>query len=392
MSQQLINHSSDLKRLQDLGYEIEIRSGYLLVHHIPYVAPSKEIKYGILISELTLSSNVSTARPGNHVIYFQGEHPCDKNGNIIHAISHSNPNQTLAPGLLANFSFSNKPANGYADYFEKVKTYSDIISAPAKSLDDTVTEKTFRVIADDSVKDVFNYIDSNSSRANILPISEKMKGERIAIVGLGGTGSYILDLVAKCPVSEIHIIDGDTFLQHNAFRSPGAAGIDELGKHLKKVEYYKNIYSKMHNCIFPHPTFLTEENVEVLSRMTCVFLAVDKGSIKKTIIDYLVAKEINVIDVGIGVENIDDSLIATIRVTGIDKSKSDHVLKRIPLSDDPNEAYNSNIQIAELNSLNAALAVIKWKKWIGFYNDLENEYHSTYSLNVSQLLNDEIKA
>jgi hypothetical protein len=37
--------------------------------------------------------------------------------------------------------------------------------------------------------------------------------------GLGGTGSYILDLVSKTPVNEILLFDSDDFLQHNAFRS-----------------------------------------------------------------------------------------------------------------------------------------------------------------------------
>ena len=148
----------------------------------------------------------------------------------------------------------------------------------------------------------------------------------------------------------------------------------------------------MHNNILSHPIFVNEESLHLLDGMSCVFLAVDRGSIKKSIIDHLLKQGVRAIDVGIGVERIDDSLIAPLRVTGVDQDKHDHVQKRIPLSDDPNEAYNSNIQIAELNCLNAALAVIKWKKWIGFYNDPENEYHSTYSVNVSQLLNDEIKA
>src|SRR5579885_2739773 len=108
MSQQLINHSQDLSRLRDDGYEVEVRSGYLLVHHIPYVNSSRQVAFGILVSELTLSSNNQTARPSSHVIYFQGEHPCDRNGAIIAAISHSMPNQTLFPGFVANYSFSNK--------------------------------------------------------------------------------------------------------------------------------------------------------------------------------------------------------------------------------------------------------------------------------------------
>ena len=35
MSQPLISRSSDLKRLRDEGYELEVRGNYLLVHSIP---------------------------------------------------------------------------------------------------------------------------------------------------------------------------------------------------------------------------------------------------------------------------------------------------------------------------------------------------------------------
>jgi len=392
MSQQLVSHSPDLKKLRDEGYEIEIKSGYLLVHHIPYITPSNELSYGILVSELTLSSNDRTARPGNHVIYFHGEQPCDKNGSVITAILHSSPNQTLFPGFIANHSFSNKPQEGYSDYYEKVKTYADIISSPAKSRDNSVTEKTFRVLSNEETSSVFNYIDSNSSRANILPVTEKLFNQKIAIIGLGGTGGYILDLIAKCPVKEIHLFDGDNFLQHNAFRSPGAASIETLNQQLKKVAYYKQIYSNMHKGIIAHPEFVSEDNLSVLTGFSCVFMSIDRGGIKRNIINHLISQNSLFIDVGMGVEKIEDSLIGTLRVTTGASPKYDHIDKRISMNDDPNEAYSSNIQIAELNSLNAGLAVIKWKKQIGFYNDLEKEYHTTYSINVSQLLNDEIGA
>ncbi len=37
MSRQLISRSPDLQRLEDEGYDLEIRSGYLLVKDVPYV-------------------------------------------------------------------------------------------------------------------------------------------------------------------------------------------------------------------------------------------------------------------------------------------------------------------------------------------------------------------
>ena len=57
MSQQLINRSPDLKKLRDEGYEVEIRSNFLLVKNIPYLNSAKEVKYGVLISELTLAGD-----------------------------------------------------------------------------------------------------------------------------------------------------------------------------------------------------------------------------------------------------------------------------------------------------------------------------------------------
>lgn len=68
-----------------------------------------------------------------------------------------------------------------------------------------------------------------------------------------------------------------------------------------------------------------------------------------------------------------------------------HLSRRINFDDiDENNAYVRNIQIADLNALNASLAVIKWKKLCGFYQDLECEHDSTYSINVNQLTSDEL--
>ena len=78
-----------------------------------------------------------------------------------------------------------------------------------------------------------------------------------------------------------------------------------------------------------------------------------------------------------GVELVDDRLQGIVRVTASTVDKRDHVRdkKRIGLSGgDADGVYSRNIQIAELNALNAALAVIKWKKLFGFYRDLEKEY------------------
>jgi len=252
MSQQLINLSPDLKRLRDEGYDIEIRSGYLLIKGVPYVNSGKEVKLGILVSELTLAGDVTTA-PGTHVVHFAGEHPCNQDGTEIGKIKNASTRQELGKNLVIDHSFSSKPlSGGYKDYHEKMTTYVAIILSPAQAIDPSVKANTYPVIESERAESVFKYIDTASSRAGINIATNKLELAKVAIVGLGGTGSYVLDLVAKTPVKEIHLFDGDTFLSHNAFRAPSAASVDELRAKPKKVLYLKELYSKMRRGIFEH--------------------------------------------------------------------------------------------------------------------------------------------
>lgn len=390
MSQQLIVRSPDLKQLRDEGYEIEVKGGYLLIHHIPYVNSSKEVKFGTLVSTLTMNGS-RVVTPDNHVIHFIGDHPCEKDGRKMTGIQHNTGNQNFGNGIVVNHSFSNKPNEGYPDYYKKVTRYEEMISAQAKAIDKNVTAKTFRPIVDEEFESVFCYVDTNSSRANINLISSKLEGQKIVIIGLGGTGAYILDLVAKTPVAEIHLYDGDSFLVHNAFRSPGAASLEDLEMGKSKTDYYAEVYSNMHKHIHSHNYYVDEANVSELREASYVFLAIDKEAIKKTIMDFLLSHEIPFFDVGLGVNTVDDCLVGTLRVTTGTKDKQDHLASRISCGDDINNEYATNIQIADLNSLNAVLAVIKWKKLSGFYQDLKREHNTTYSINVSQLTNDDIE-
>ncbi|MBS1623427.1 MAG: ThiF family adenylyltransferase [Bacteroidetes bacterium] len=388
MLQQQINRSSDLKQLRDEGFEIEVKGGHLIVHHIPYVNSHREIKFGKLISTLTLNNNI-TLRPDNHVIGFMGEHPCNKDGTIITAIQHGSPNQPLSGGLVMNHSFSNKPPEGYANYYQKVVRYVEIITAPAKSIDPSVTARTFKVIEDNEEETVFKYIDTNSSRANINQLNNKFKGQKIGIIGLGGTGSYVLDLVAKTEVDEIFLFDGDVYLQHNAFRTPGAPSIDVLNLQQMKVDYLAGIYGQMRRGIKPYPVYVSEENIEVLKGLTCVFICIDSNQARGMIISRLKQFGVPFIDSGLGVNIADENLVGMLRVTVGTPSKYDHIPNRIGGEAIDDNEYSTNIQIADLNALNALMAVIKWKKLCGFYQDLKGEHHSTYTINTSQLLHED---
>jgi hypothetical protein len=391
MSSELINRSPDLRRLRNEGFEIEISGGYLVISHVPYVTAERKVAYGSLVSELTLAGD-RTTRPSTHVVYFDGPHPCHRDGSPIKGIQHTEGAKQLAPSLTVQRSFSNKPPEGYADYHNMMARYVEILSAPAAAIDPSARAQTFRPIVADEGQSPFVYLDTNVSRGHILPASTRLQGQKIGIVGLGGTGSYVLDLVAKTPVAEIRLFDGDRFLQHNAFRAPGAAPIEQLHAMPAKVDYLAGIYSRMHRGILPYPLHLSAGEVGQLQGLDFVFLCLDGGSVKRQLIEFLIEHGIAFADTGIGVQTADDRLLGMVRVTTASRTKHDHVAKRISFEEPVDDAYSTNIQIADLNMLNAALAVIKWKKLAGFYVDLEHEHHCTYTIDGNMLLNEEIHA
>jgi hypothetical protein len=94
-----------------------------------------------------------------------------------------------------------------------------------------------------------------------------------------------------------------------------------------------------------------------------------------------------------GIYSTDDALGGQVRVTTSTPHKRDHVWEydRIPFAaaDDPVNEYRNNVQIADLNMLNAALAVIKWKKLCGFYVDLDSEHHSVYEIDGNFIHNED---
>ncbi len=389
MSSALISRSPDLQRLQHEGYELEICSNHLLVHNVPYVTPRGEVARATLISNLSLAGD-KTIKPEPHIAWFTGEHPCNVNGSEIVQIKHSSGNIPLAPDLVAKHSFSNKPPGGYADYYEKMTRYIEIISAPAQSLQPGVTACTFKVVASPPDDGVFNYMDTASGRVGITAVTAKLAMRKVAIVGVGGTGSYVLDLLAKTPIWEIHLYDSDKFFQHNAFRAPSAASLEELLEQPTKVSYFHAKYSKMHRGIKAHPVKIGDNNVAELTDFNFVFLCMDSGPAKKLIVETLQANGIAFVDVGMGTDLLEDSLElwAICRVTTSTSEKQDHISRRVSFAEADEDDYDRNIQIADLNALCAALAVIKWKKLCGFYQDLEHEHDSTYTTST-QLLTSE---
>lgn len=396
MSQRPISRSQDLSRLRADGYNVSVEGGHLVMRDVPYVTPSRQISRCILAD----AYNDATGRPTDHTMWVSGDRPSDDQGQPLMrylAGDGSQQNKVICEGLAAQWYLSIKlvesgnnpvPDN---DYYSKFIRYVEKLASPVRAMGGTETARTYPVVVPDAEENlVFKYHDTASIRADIVPIARKLEGQRIAIVGVGGTGSYILDFLSKTAVAEIHLYDPDTFHQHNAFRAPGAASIEDLSRKLHKVDRFAQMYGQMRAGIVAHPAGITPENAHELRTMNFAFISADPGEHKRLAIAALLDAGVPFVDCGMGLYVVNGSLAGQLRLTAVTNAKSDHVERHIK----PNQAgvpneYAHNIQVAELNAINAALAVVRWKKHFGFYNDLEREHNCTYAVDGNAVLNEE---
>ena len=382
MSLELISRREDLKRLVDEGYELEVRSGYLVLHRVPYVTSERTVKYGQLVCPLT-----ETGPPPDHTMYFAGEYPCDDGGAPIEALRNSSNRQELAEGLWVDHYFSARPVAGtYEDYHHKMTHYAQVTGRCARRIDPGAVSRAGRLVLSADPNDPFVFMETASSRAGITRLNERLSGDRIGIVGLGGTGSYILDYVSKTRVAEIHLFDGDRFEQHNAFRAPGPTTTEELERTPTKAQLFSERYAKMRSGVVAHEFYVEANNVHVFGDLDFVFVAVDNNETRGWLLPALDEMGIPFVDVGMGIEKTDDKLLGVVRTSFCETLNSSAARRGEGGLREVGE-YERNVQIVELNALNAALAVIRWKKHRGFYLDLGREGRSSYTIDGNHMSN-----
>ena len=373
---ELANHNEDLKRLLEKGYAITEDHGYLVVRDIPYLDDNGKCQIGTIVS---LISDVDGKRvkPHDHQIFFSGSHPCEMDGMPIKGLAGGQTTLVLrsSPDVTVQRSFSNKLLDekgnkrDYQDWFEKIEHYMHIISGPAIGKFG-VSPYTFRLVEDTPTKSVFKYRDTLTSRAQIVDLSAKFENDVVGVIGLGGTGSFLLDFLVKIPVKEIRGFDFDDFHVHTAYRSPGRLVPDtELGK--KKADVYRSRYEIFRDGLCIEPRYIDAQSVESLTGVTFAFVCVDKGKSRAGIFDLLMSTGIPFIDVGMGLNRLQGPIDGALRATyySVEDGQRLRDLALAELVDDPADEYRIHIQTAELNALNAALAVIKFKQIRGFYVD-----------------------
>lgn len=391
MSQQLISRNPDLQKLQSEGFDLEIRDGQIYVHHVPFLNSKQEISDGTLAFTYSSQGDI-VAPPTDHTAHWIGSKPFTVTGQEVPSLINSQVNGWNGHNEVFFLSLFRDGQKGkpYSDFYEKATFYFKTIAGHAFQKDKIKAEKIRQMITAATEEDVFNYQDTNSARAGIIGLANKMKGKKVAIVGLGGTGSYLLDLVAKTPVAEIHLFDDDIFSTHNAFRAPGASTLNELKQGLSKVEYFSMKYSAMHRHVIPHMEKIMEGTISNLFDMDIVFLCVDSVKARNFIARHLADKNIPFIDSGLGMAIRNNAgLAGQIRCTTFDGTHGDHLSKSFGKEEiEDDGVYNTSIQVSELNDLAAILMIMQWKRMIGFYaSDKSGCIESVLSIAANKILN-----
>ena len=142
----------------------------------------------------------------------------------------------------------------------------------------------------------------------------------------------------------------------------------------------------MRSGVVAHEFNVDADNVKVLGNLDFVFVAVDDNETRHWLLPTLDGMGIPFIDVGMGIEKTDDKLLGVVRTSFCEAPTSAATRRGDGRARDIGE-YERNVQIVELNALNAALAVIRWKKHRDLYMDLGREYRSTYTIDGNHMSN-----
>jgi hypothetical protein len=367
--QALVEENDDLDHLVKQGHAVAFDGNYLVVRDIPYLDETLSGMTGAIVSKVVFKDQERVTLE-DHQIFFAGGIPHGLDGKPIPNLGGGPTTLALSEAsadVVIQRSFSNKPRTGtFANFFDKIESYVAIVSGPAMTLHG-MTPYTFRSVGGSEQSSVFKFRDTLTSLAEISDLAAKFHDDVVAIIGLGGTGSYVLDFLVKTPVREIRAFDADAFFVHNAFRSPGRLEESELNT--PKASVYLSRYTNFRHGLRIEQKFIDRTSGEDLQGVTFAFVCVDKGSSRAQIFDLLVEKGIPYIDVGMGLDRKRGPINGMLRTTLFPAERAREVRERqfAPESDRPDDIYRTNIQISELNALNASLAVIRFKQLRGFY-------------------------
>ena len=339
------------------------------------------------------SYDPATGRPDNRIggdvhavkITIDGEY----DGRVYHADGSHIGNYVEGDGKTwSNISIK----RGAPGSPEPDETAHDLLHRYAKQIVGAVAAAGYSERAALAMPDPFHIPNTFEGRAAIAPVQDRIRGDRIAIIGLGGTGAHLLDFIAKTPVSEIHLLDSDCVDWHTLMRAPGAATAEEIEQvragSLLKVDYYCSKYAAFRDGIHPHP-----ERVESPSKFAefvsdhsidFVFVCIDQltdGDASRQDDVYRAVSEAGVpfIDSGVSITLEDCAVRGAVTTSAYDAGSD--AWKAIPNARLVGGAPGyRNVQLPEVNAAAATFAVMEWRRRTGQYLSETPSFYQKFRL------------
>ena len=296
----------------------------------------------------------------------------ERDGRVYHA--DGNPIESYIAGDGKTWSDISIRKGGQGSP-EDDESASDLIHRYAKQIVGAVAESGCHDPFSLADPGPFKIPNTFEARAAIGPVQDRIRDQRIAIIGLGGTGAYVLDLIAKTPVQAIHLLDSDRVDWHNLMRAPGARTNDAIKflrkNRLDKVVYYHAKYNTLREGIHTHAVrvdsstrfaeFLSEYPVDYA--FVCIDQRKDCDSPRQDVV-YAALSEAGVpfIDSGVSITVENDSVSGAV-TTSAYAAGSLAWKDAIPNARvEGNAPGYRNVQLPEVNALAASLAVMEWRR------------------------------
>ena len=252
-----------------------------------------------------------------------------------------------------------------------------------------------------AIQDPFNFPNTYEGRSGVAPIQDRIRGQSIAIIGLGGTGSYVLDMIAKTPVGNIHIVDDDYVDWHNIMRAPGAPTGEEINSLMEmkkcgtdcvgKVDYFYSKYASFREGIHAHTVrldsppkcneFLGEHPIDYA--FVCIDQDENSDSPRQDVVySALSVAEIPFVDSGISILLDNDAVSGSVTTSAYSAGSLEwEIGVPNPFLNNNGRGYR-NVQLPEVNALAASLAVMEWRRQTGQYVSKSSSFLHKFRLEV----------
>lgn len=248
-----------------------------------------------------------------------------------------------------------KNAGDYQDAWDALKTYihaiySGFLSSDNNNIQQAKRPYTFQILGEKSREEIQWF--------------DLVRGDKIAIIGLGGVGAWIADLMTKTDVIEIHGWDEDVIEEKNIIRMPGAVSPKWVGK--AKAMWFQKTYRKIHKKVYGHAENITERNVQkICNNITFAFVAIDNEKGRKIICEHMTKHGIPFIDIGLSLNrNNDNQLCVSIRIS-IALPYDETWQKSIPAVDKAGQEIYGKLELPDVAAMAAGWAVQYWRKMRG---------------------------